>query len=38
MRKALRVNAEGIRTVRGGRWAPENVRKLVGHLPRENGR
>lgn len=35
---ADRLNAEGIRTVRGGRWTPENVRKLAGRLPRENGR
>lgn len=31
-----RLNARGIRTVRGGPWNPENVRKLAGRLP-ENG-
>lgn len=34
---ADRLNAEGIGTVRGGPWTPENVRKLAGRLPKENG-
>ena len=33
---ADRLNADGIGTVRGGRWTPENVRKLAGRLSKES--
>ena len=29
---AARLNVAGIRTIRGGRWTPENVRKLAGRI------
>ena len=32
---ATRLNADGVRTVRGGRWKAENVRKLAGRLSEE---
>lgn len=32
---ADQLNAEGVGTVRGGRWTAENVRKLAGRLPKE---
>ncbi|KQP32870.1 hypothetical protein [Methylobacterium sp. Leaf100] len=36
MEIAERLNADGIKTVRGGCWTPENVRKLAGRLPTED--
>lgn len=34
---AERLNAHGVGTVRGRRWTAENVRKLAGRLPVEDG-
>ena len=33
---AQELNGRGTRTIRGGQWTPENVRKLAGRLPRES--